>query len=175
MNDLFTNKNIINIFISVIVIFLSLPLIFPETSPVKIIKREIMFAHEDSPLPIFPKDNLVKKYLHRLKKFYKIEKENPTTPKETVQEIQEEELTAADLFFSDDYDDEDNIYLTGDTSVNLQKGTVITKSGLTLGPTQDGYYYNNGNITIYNVTGNIVIKMSGNSSLSCLEIGRAHV
>lgn len=145
---LFNIKNIWRMLILAFVVFLALPIIFPETANIRIIKRENLFTREDSPLPIFPKENLVQKYLTSLKKFYKMESQDFNTPEMEVQNIierDEEDITAADLFFTDDYDDEDiysfaNASVNADNSVNLQKGTVLTKDGHTLEPTQEGYY-----------------------------------
>ena len=141
-------KTIRNFFIAALIVFLALPIIFPEANPVKIIKKENLFQHEDSPLPIFPKDNILKKYVKRLKKFYKVEQEESLSPKEEVQEITDEEINAHDLFFSTDYEEENYDLLANannisdrDNNINLQKGTVQTNDGLLLEPTQEGYYY----------------------------------
>ncbi len=166
--DLFEVKKISRIIIIALVIFLSLPLIFPEKNEFKILKKETAYSHEDSPLPIFPKENLLGKYVNRLKKFYKMDTpvfDSDTTNKKqifpqneneieyyaTTNEIKSNtdnvDIAAGDLFFSADYDDD--IYSTNpnysneqrDNSVNLQKGTVKTKDGMILQPTQEGYYY----------------------------------
>ena len=175
--DLFHKKNISKFIIFGIVIFLCLPLIFPEKNEFKIIRKESAYVHEDSPLPIFPKESLLDKYVNRFKIFYKInvpvfgskDEEEILTAKNAVRRnstteeyIEEEEetnaneddidITKEDLFFSAAFDNEDDIDLlttnvnpaeeTQDLSVNLQKGTVLTKDGLTLEPTQEGYYHN---------------------------------
>ena len=127
---LFSVKNAKRVLIAAFVVFLALPIIFPETAHIRVIKRENLFTREDSPLPIFPKENLVKKYLTRLKKFYKMESADFTAPETEMQDIierGEEDITAADLFFADDYDNEDiSPFATAsenaDNSVNLQIG-----------------------------------------------------
>ena len=53
--DLFDFKNIARFLVLALIIFLFLPLIFPEKSGFKILKKESVYSHEDSPLPIFPK------------------------------------------------------------------------------------------------------------------------
>ena len=168
--NLFDFKNISRFIILAIIIFLFLPLIFPEKAPIKILKKESVYSHEDSPLPIFPKESLLEKYVNKLKKFYKMDtpvftanKQNKernieqeiygeTVPEEAEKQIQQNDtdISKDDLFFSayfnedgtDIYTANANITKQQDNSVNLQKGTVITKDGLTLEPTQDGYYYN---------------------------------
>lgn len=175
--DLFHKKNISRFIIFGIIIFLCLPLIFPEKNEFKIIRKESAYAHEDSPLPIFPKESLVDRYVNRFKKFYKINapkldlqdkekvfntkdkiKPSLTTEEEYIEDNEEAtainddvDITKEDLFFSAAFDNEDDIDLFAsnadftaenkDTSVNLQKGTVLTKGGLTLEPTQEGYYH----------------------------------
>ena len=159
--NLFHKKNISRFLITAIIIFLFLPLIFPEKTNFKIIKKESAYSHEDSPLPIFPKDSVLGKYVNKFKKFYKIGSAEPEgypqqnaepTIKSEIEENQKPnqsvDITAEDLFFSAGYDDED-VYMAKsnpqaeqkDNTVNLQKGTVLTQDGLTLEPTQEGYYY----------------------------------
>ena len=160
--DLFDFKNIARFLVLALVIFLFLPLIFPEKSDFKILKKESVYSHEDSPLPVFPKESVLDKYVHKLKKFYKMDTPvfvsqeeqarqiRKNNEKEEYEDIDAEiatenaDITANDLFFSAGYDDEADIYSTAekeDNTVNLQKGTVLTKDGLTLQPTQEGYYY----------------------------------
>ncbi len=162
--NFFDFKNISRFLLLAIILFLLLPLIFPEKNEFKIINKERAYPHEDSPLPIFPKESPLKKYVNELKKFYKMgtpifnsnKRETEISPeneyyagihkaKSTDENI---DITAEDLFFSAGYDDDIyslNSNLTTeqeDNSVNLQKGTVKTRDGLKLEPTQEGYYYN---------------------------------
>lgn len=162
--NLFDFKNISRFLALALVIFLSLPLIFPDKEKFRIIKKESIYSHKDSPLPVFPKENLLDKYVHKLKKFYKMDVPVFASQEESVlqqqQQIQENDetevavatkaakenidITSRDLFFTGDYDDEADIYSATereDNTVNLQKGTVLTRDGLTLEPTQEGYYY----------------------------------
>ena len=175
--DLFEKKNLTRVIILAIVIFLLLPLIFPEKTELKIIRKESVYPHEDSPLPIFPKESLLDKYANKFKKFYHLNspasddsKNNDTNraTKSNLTKLQPEiidetetevknrneyiDIDAGDLFFSADYDDEDdNSHATKaeattpdsdeDNSVNLNKGTVLTRDGMLLEPTQEGYYY----------------------------------
>ena len=130
--DLFATKNVSRLLMTAIILFLFLPLIFPEKNDFKIIKKESVYTHEESPLPVFPKENLLDKYVNRLKKFYKMDipvftsnEQNVTeTPdiklfsvrnvpemKSTVDAKTEENgndttIEAEDLFFSTDYEDE---------------------------------------------------------------------
>ncbi len=161
--NLFDFKNISRFLALALVIFLSLPLIFPDKEKFRIIKKESIYSHKDSPLPVFPKENLLDKYVHKLKKFYKMDVPVFASQEESVlqqqQQIQENDetevavatkaakenidITSRDLFFTGD-DDEADIYSATereDNTVNLQKGTVLTRDGLTLEPTQEGYYY----------------------------------
>lgn len=164
--SLFDFRNISRLLIFAVILFLSLPLIFPEKNEFKIINREKTYSHEDSPLPIFPKENLLDKYVNKLKKFYKMDipifdsgdretqilsqnkYEDPIETNQTKSNDENVDITATDLFFSADYDDDifaanSNLQIEQkDDSVNLQKGTVKTRDGLTLEPTQEGYYYN---------------------------------
>ncbi len=168
--NLFDFKNISRFLVLALVIFLFLPLIFPENNDFKILKKESVYSHEDSPLPIFPKENILDKYVHKVKKFYKMDTpvfvsaNNQKTPqilKNNGNENEDEkgpnaeiasqntDISAGDLFFSADYEDDIDTYSTAansptkpeDNTVNLQKGTVLTRDGLTLEPTQEGYYY----------------------------------
>ena len=161
--DLFRKTNISRLIMLAIIVFLFLPLIFPEKNDFKMIRKESIYSHEDSPLPIFPKDSVFDKYADRFKKFYKINtgfsrSQEDTNQTETIETDEKQhnrniDITADDLFFLEDVDDED-IYLTSsnsqinldsaeqkDNTVNLQKGIVLTKDGLVLEPTQEGYYY----------------------------------
>lgn len=156
--DLFHNKNIARLLIFAVALFLLLPLIFPEKTDLKIINKERQYSREESPLPIFPKENLLEKYVNKLKKFYKMDipvfnssKQENEIPDDTAEdqitnkEKENIEITAGDLFFSMDNDGDENADQTTeqkDNTVNLQKGTVLTKDGKTLEPTQDGYYHN---------------------------------
>lgn len=159
--DLFHTKNISRLITLAILIFLFLPLIFPEKSNFKILKKENVYSHEDSPLPVFPKESVLGKYVDKFKKFYKIgvsdtdyaQQDAEQTSFPETNEItkdkkpnQSVDITAEDLFFSADFDDD--IYTASnpqvkqeDNTINLQKGTVITKDGMTLEPTPEGYYY----------------------------------
>ncbi|MBQ2312690.1 MAG: hypothetical protein II183_00815 [Elusimicrobiaceae bacterium] len=162
--DLFEVKNISRFLIFAIIIFLFLPLIFPEKNNFKIIKKENAYSHEDSPLPIFPKESILEKYANKFKKFYKIGSES-TQETSSLQEDQESveqtnenikkakssqnaDINADDLFFTTGFDDTDIYFANADSSeqkdndVNLQKGTVITKDKMMLQPTQEGYYHN---------------------------------
>ena len=162
LNNLLKNKAIKNFFISAFIIFLSLPIIFPETSPVKIIRRENVFAHEDSPLPIFPKENLFKKYVNRVKEFYNLEKDSQNDDKNTKGNFktfkQEKVKNNSEKYIFDGEDNSDieendllTLYTLEDNAdkhtrntkdpVNLQEGTVLTKDNLLLKPQVDGYYY----------------------------------
>lgn len=164
--DLFYKKNIVRFIILTFAIFLLLPLIFPEKDTFKIIKKESVYSHEDSPLPIFPKENVLDKYVNKLKKFYKMDtpvfvssKQNKEKGKEKEKKILSQieteldtenkdiDINASDLFFSTDFDEDTEINSSTptqkDNSVNLQQGTVLTQDGMTLFPTQEGYYYNN--------------------------------
>ena len=157
--DLFHKKNILRLLILAVIIFLLLPLIFPEKADFKILKKESIYFHEDSPLPIFPKESALDKYANKFKKFYKVgmpklsEKQKDMEQAEII-EIEENkntnqnvDITAEDLFFSDDFEDdifEANSNIENEqknNTVNLQKGTVLTQDGLILAPTQEGYYY----------------------------------
>ena len=163
--NFFDFKNISRFLILAIILFLSLPLLFPEKNEFKIINKEKAYSHEDSPLPIFPKESPLKKYVNKLKKFYKIDTPIFNSDKQETEISPENEneyyaqthktkstgenmdITAEDLFFSAGY--EDDIYSLDsnptteqkDNTVNLQKGTVKTRDGLTLEPTHEGYYY----------------------------------
>ncbi len=162
---LFDFKNISRFITLAIVIFLFLPLIFPEKNEFKIINKESVYSREESPLPVFPKENLLDKYVNKLKKFYKMDvpvfasaKQNNEqektlflTPEEKIRKSKENakeniDINAEDLFFSAYLNDDEIEINTAqaeqqDNSVNLQKGTVLTKDGLVLEPTKDGYYY----------------------------------
>lgn len=155
--NLFNFRNIRNILIVAVLVFFILPLIVPEKTEISVIQKESVSAREESPLPIFPRENVVERYTKRFKKLYHLSNKVPLygTPQEIVEEIQSsvrnaDEVYAEDLFFSDDYMGEDDIFLanSGDTqkfiddTVNLQKGTVQTSDNLTLEPMQEGYYYN---------------------------------
>lgn len=139
-------KTIKNFFIGAFVIFLALPIIFPETNPIKVLKKENTIKSEESPLPIFSKDNALTNYVKRLKQFYTLEKQEEFS-KETNAN-QNDNINSNDLFFTTD-NDEDNPALFADAgsavdranSVDLENGTVLTKDGLLLSPTQDGYYF----------------------------------
>ncbi len=160
LNDLLKNKTIKSFFIFAFVIFLSLPIIFPETSPLKIIKRENVFTHEDSPLPIFPKENLFKKYVNRVKEFYNLEKNSQNDDKNTEANFKtfKQEKVKSEKYVFDEEDNSDTdendlltLYTLEDNTdkhthgtkdpVNLQEGTVLTKDNLLLKPQVDGYYY----------------------------------
>ncbi|MCR5504513.1 MAG: hypothetical protein K6E94_02960 [Elusimicrobiaceae bacterium] len=147
--NLFDIKNIKRFVILAIILFFVLPVIVPQKKSIKIIKKEISLDREESPLPIFSKETPLEKYIKRVKKFYGFAKEPLQEQAEDEPENQEE-VYAEDLFFS--YEDDDEINHTlfananpnaemADTSVNLQKGTVMTASDMLLEPTQEGYYY----------------------------------
>ncbi len=158
LKNLFSFKNIKNFLIIAVIVFLTLPLLVPEKTHFTVLKKENIIDREESPLPIFPHDNLMEKYAKRFKKFYKFTKSAPLfqTPEDAVEEIKNEEISdeedvyAEDLFFADDYEGDDYLLLTNagniqeskDNTVNLQKGIVLTSEGLPLEPTQEGYYYN---------------------------------
>lgn len=144
---LFDIKNIKRFIILAIIVFLALPVLIPQKKAVKIIKKEISFDREESPLPIFAKQTPLEKYIKQFKDFYTFAKE-PVENQIQQETNNQEEIFAEDLFFSFDYEDEENQLLakanlieTNDNSVNLQKGTVLTYSGLLLEPTQEGYYH----------------------------------
>lgn len=153
--DLFTLKNIRNLFVIVIVVFLVLPLMVPEQETVSVLKKETVAASEESPLPIFPRENLIERYKKQFKKIYLGEFNDITqTPQDTSEETENvraaiDDISALDLFFSDDYIGEDDLFFANsadsnefiDDKVNLQKGTVETSDGLIIEPTQEGYYY----------------------------------
>ncbi|MCR5505056.1 MAG: hypothetical protein K6E94_05870, partial [Elusimicrobiaceae bacterium] len=137
-------KNIKNFLIGAFVIFLALPIIFPETNPVKILKKENNPKTEESPLPIFSRDNPITNYVKRLKEFYTLEKRDEFTKEESA-DNQNDEVSSYDLFFSADNDDEAvNLFADAgqiDNSIDIEKGVVRTNDGLFLQPTQEGYYY----------------------------------
>lgn len=173
--DLFEKKNLTRIMILAIAVFLALPLIFPEETEIKVIRKESVYPHEDSPLPIFPKESLLDKYTNKFKKFYHVGVPSFNSPKKNINQTTKDssarlqpeiidetevevkngsadiEINAGDLFFSADYDDEENNLRIAnaesttpndeDDSVNLNKGTVLTRDGMLLEPTQEGYYY----------------------------------
>ncbi len=163
--DLFHKKNIIRLLVSAFILFLLLPIIFPEETNVKPISKEKSYFHEDSPLPIFPKDNPIQEYAKRFKQFYKIRVDKtapPPTPKEVIEQLQEEEkeqikeeiketertkdikninnkedknisITPRDLFVFDDNED-DTIYANNSTIKN--DNTVNLQKGTVI--TNDG-------------------------------------
>ena len=144
---LFDIKNIKRFIILAIILFLVLPVLAPQKKDIKIIKKEISFDREESPLPIFAKQTPLEKYLKQFKDFYTFAKEpvENQTPEKTNNQ---DEILAEDLFFSYEDEDEENQLLAkanpieiNNNSVNLQKGTVLTDSGMLLEPTQEGYYY----------------------------------
>ena len=151
VKNLFDIKNIKHFVILAVILFFVLPLLAPQKREVKVLKKEISADREESPLPIFPQETHLQKYLKQLKKFYGFEKETPQENEERPQT--EESILAEDLFFSlDDEDghsqtllsqatDIENDTETVDNVVNLQNGSVYTSSGLLLEPTQEGYYY----------------------------------
>lgn len=137
-------KTIRNFLIAALLIFLALPIIFPETNPIKILKKENIFKHEENPLPIFSKSNPITNYVKRLKEFYSLEKKDVFSKEESTAN-QENEISSYDLFFANDDDEEAQILFADaeqiDNSIDLENGIVRTIDGLTLNPTQEGYYY----------------------------------
>ena len=137
-------KTIRNFLIAALLIFLALPIIFPETNPIKILKKENIFKREESPLPIFSKNNPITNYVKRLKEFYSLEKKDEFSKEETSAN-QENEISSYDLFFANDDEDEAQILFADaeqiDNSIDLENGIVRTIDGLILNPTQEGYYY----------------------------------
>ena len=149
LKNLFDIKNIKRFVILAVILFFVLPIIIPQKKAIKIIKKEISTDREESPLPIFKKETPLQKYVKLFKQFYGFDKEPVQVQDEEEEGVSIEEINANDLFFSLDDDDEINQTLfaqassveIADTSVNLQKGTVQTDSGLLIEPTQEGYYY----------------------------------
>ena len=166
--NIFSFENIRNIIVIAAVLFFILPLLAPEEKTISVIKKERITDREESPLPIFPRENVFERYEKRLKKFYhldKAEQNRHKTPAETVEEIEEAAATfeeerpvmsakntgnyTEDLFFSEDYIGEDTLFNAEqnhaaqqvDNTVNLQAGTVLTSDNLLLEPTQQGYYH----------------------------------
>ena len=163
---LFDFKNISRFITLAIVIFLFLPLIFPEKNDFKIIKKESVYSREDSPLPIFQKESILDKYVNKLKKFYKMDvpvfdtskQESESTPiediliaenypaaktqagiePETKNNNKDVDITAQDLFFSADlYDKENDTYNTNPSSEQIKEdNSVNLQKGTVL--TQDG-------------------------------------
>lgn len=139
-------KTLKNFLIVLFVAFLALPIIFPETNPIKMLSKENSIKHEESPLPVFSQDNMLTKYVKRLKQFYNLEKEEEFE-KEEISKSQNDDISAYDLFFASDNDDETPILFADanstkpEDSIDIKNGTVKTYNGLLLSPTQDGYYY----------------------------------
>lgn len=163
---LFDFKNISRFITLAIVIFLFLPLIFPEKNDFKIIKKESVYSREDSPLPIFQKESVLDKYVNKLKKFYKMDvpvfdtskQESESTPiediltaenyhaaqpkakiePETETKNKDVDITAQDLFFSADlYDEENDTHNNNSASEQIKEdNSVNLQKGTVL--TQDG-------------------------------------
>ena len=215
LKELFSFGNIRNLLIVGLIVFLTLPLLVPEEKTFSILKKENVLDRDESPLPIFPRENLAQEYTTRLKRLYRFNKTLPLfkTSKEIEEDIKNGEIYSkedldlmkqenllisadntfditeealqtdspeeyiettnirerrniykaqeqsaennkkkesfgeylGDLFFSDDYfgeqDPSPKSQAFIDDTVNLQRGTVMTKDNLILEPTQEGYYH----------------------------------
>ena len=88
IKNLFSFGNIRNVLIVGLIVFLTLPLLVPEDKPFSVLKKENIMDRDESPLPIFPQENLVQEYTTRLKRLYRFNKTLPLY--KTQQEIEEE-------------------------------------------------------------------------------------
>lgn len=156
--------------IIIFIAFISLPIIFPEHNPLQMLQKENTFYDRDTPLPVLSKDNLFKRYVKRLKKFYNLENGSQyqnNTPEENVEMLakkiknnsnnssrnsynEDAIIDESDLLFSEERTNADSSFIDGfrynygnDNYVNIEKGTVLTRDNLLLRPQTDGYYYNN--------------------------------
>ena len=138
--DLFSFTNIRNVIIVGVIIFLTLPLIVPEEKSFSVLKKESVIDRDESPLPIFPRENLVEQYTKRLKKLYSFNKTIPLykTDEEIAAEIGNGAMYAdANLFdnknplnkANEAYETDETDYYNHHNYSNYANGSNIVNGG----------------------------------------------